>query len=63
MEGTSEPDGENENRMGVVENISMQDLADSYMRPFNDCVQKGNVSGLMCCKIVILSPFACCPSR
>ena len=48
MEGTSEPDGENENRMGVVENISMQDLADSYMRPFNDCVQKGNVSGLMC---------------
>ena len=63
MEGTSEKDGENENRMGVVENISMQDLADSYMRPFNDCVQKGNVSGLMCCKIVMLSRFACCPSR
>ena len=26
----------------------MRDMVDSYMPSFNDCVQKGNVSGLMC---------------
>ena len=48
MEQTTEPDGESENRGAVDENITMQDLVDSYLPPFNDCVQKGNVSGLMC---------------
>jgi beta-D-xylosidase 4 len=32
----------------VDENITMRDMVDSYMPSFNDCVQKGNVSGLMC---------------
>ena len=40
MESTTEPDGESENRGSVDENITMQDLVDSYMPPFNDCVQK-----------------------
>lgn len=26
----------------------MQDLVDSYMRPFQACVEKGKVSSLMC---------------
>ena len=28
--------------------ISQQDLVDSYMLPFQACVEKGHVSGLMC---------------
>eukprot|EP00435_Cladocopium_sp_Y103_P040526 s2108_g11.t1 len=28
--------------------VSMQDLVDSYMRPFQACVEKGRVSSLMC---------------
>ena len=35
METTTEPDGETEDRGSVNENISMQDLADSYLPPFN----------------------------
>eukprot|EP01047_Picozoa_sp_COSAG01_P090836 COSAG01_NODE_22590_length_849_cov_3.732000_2_plen_108_part_00 len=48
METTTEPDGESEDRGSVDENITLQDLADSYLPPFNDCIQRGNVSGLMC---------------
>jgi len=29
-------------------NITMQDLVDSYLLPFQACVEKGEVSGLMC---------------
>ena len=29
-------------------NVSMQDLVDSYMPPFQACVEKGRVSSLMC---------------
>ena len=28
--------------------ITQQDLVDSYMLPFQACVEKGRVSGLMC---------------
>ena len=29
-------------------NVTEQDLKDSYLLPFQACVEKGNVSGLMC---------------
>ena len=29
-------------------NVTAQDLADSYLPPFQACVEKGNVSSLMC---------------
>ena len=29
-------------------NVTMQDLVDSYLPPFQACVEKGKVSGLMC---------------
>lgn len=29
-------------------NVTEQDLKDSYLLPFQVCVEKGNVSGLMC---------------
>ena len=35
-------------RMAFIAHIAIQDLVDSYMPAFDDCVQKGNVSGLMC---------------
>ena len=48
MESTTEPDGESENRGAVNSNVTQQDLLDSYMAPFQDCVEQGKVSGLMC---------------
>lgn len=48
MESTNEPDGESENRGAVNSNVTQQDLLDSYMAPFQDCVEQGKVSGLMC---------------
>ena len=48
MESTREKDGEAENRGTVDSNITMRDLVDSYMVPFQQCVEKGKVSGLMC---------------
>ena len=48
MEGTTEPDGESENRGAVNSNITQQDLLDSYMPAFQACVERGKVSGLMC---------------
>lgn len=32
----------------VNSNVTQQDLLDSYMAPFQDCVEQGKVSGLMC---------------
>lgn len=48
MESTTEPDGESENRGAVDSNITQQDLLDSYLPPFQACVEQGKVSGLMC---------------
>eukprot|EP01052_Picozoa_sp_SAG31_P011240 SAG31_NODE_632_length_13389_cov_4.818360_11_plen_74_part_00 len=35
-------------RHNIDANITMQDLVDSYLSPFQACVEKGKVSGLMC---------------
>lgn len=48
MDGTTEADGEHEDRNHADEKISMQDLVDSYMKPFQSCVEKGKVTSLMC---------------
>eukprot|EP00971_Amphidinium_carterae_P098639 1950770-Amphidinium_carterae.1 len=48
MESTTQPDGEHQDRNHVDTMVSMQDLVDSYMRPFQACVEKGQVSSLMC---------------
>ena len=48
MEGTTQPDGEYHWRMEIDSNITQQDLIDSYMLPFQACVEKGQVTSLMC---------------
>ena len=48
MDGTAERDGEVEDRQHVDSNVTLQDLLDSYMPPFQACVERGKVSGLMC---------------
>ena len=48
MEHTKQADGEEHDRQHVDSIVSMQDLVDSYMYPFQACVEKGQVSGLMC---------------
>ena len=48
MEHTVQKDGEEHDRQHVDSVVSMQDLVDSYMAPFQACVEKGQVSGLMC---------------
>jgi beta-glucosidase-like glycosyl hydrolase len=48
MDGTTEKDGEHHDRNHVDSKISMQDLVDSYLKPFQSCVEKGRVSSLMC---------------
>lgn len=40
--------GQTHTRHNFDANISMQDLTDSYLAPFQACVEKGQVSGLMC---------------
>eukprot|EP00928_Gymnodinium_smaydae_P002319 TRINITY_DN10828_c0_g5_i1.p1 TRINITY_DN10828_c0_g5~~TRINITY_DN10828_c0_g5_i1.p1 ORF type:complete len:818 (-),score=103.93 TRINITY_DN10828_c0_g5_i1:292-2631(-) len=40
--------GETWTRHNFDANISMQDLVDSYLLPFQACVEKGQVSSLMC---------------
>ena len=62
MESTTEPDGENENRGAVDSNVTQQDLLDSYMAPFQDCVEQGKVSGLMCSYNAINGEPACANS-
>lgn len=47
MEHTTEG-GQTHTRHDFDENITMQDLVDSYLAPFQACVEKGGVSGLMC---------------
>lgn len=36
------------NRYNFDANITQQDLADTYLPPFKQCVQKGQASGIMC---------------
>jgi pre-mRNA-splicing factor SYF2/beta-D-xylosidase 4 len=48
MDGTTEKDGEHHDRNHYSADISMRDLVDSYMLPFQACVEKGRVSSLMC---------------
>lgn len=48
MEKTLQTDGEKWDRHNISANITMQDLVDSYLKPFQDCVEKGRVSSLMC---------------
>jgi len=33
--------------------LSAQDLADSYLPPFQSCVEEGKVSGIMCAYVCI----------
>ena len=40
--------GQTHTRHDFNANITMQDLVDSYLAPFQACVEKGKVSGLMC---------------
>lgn len=40
--------GETWTRHNFSADITMQDLVDSYLAPFQACVEKGKVSGLMC---------------
>ncbi|GMH94018.1 hypothetical protein TrST_g4049 [Triparma strigata] len=47
MEGSTE-DGHEEDRQHVDSAVSQQDLMDSYMPPFQRCVEKGKVTSLMC---------------
>ena len=48
MEGTKQRDGEAHDRQHVDSIVQMQDLVDSYMKPFQACVEQGEVTGLMC---------------
>ena len=47
MESSNE-DGHHEDRQHVDTAVTQQDLMDSYMPPFQACVERGKVSSLMC---------------
>merc|ERR1740138_1475354 len=59
MEYTIMKDGESYTRHTIDESIPMQDLVDSYMKPFQACVEKGRVSSLMCSYNAINGVPAC----
>jgi beta-D-xylosidase 4 len=48
MESTKESDGESFTRHTIDATIPMQDLVDSYMAPFQTCVEQGEVTSLRC---------------
>eukprot|EP00912_Choanoflagellata_sp_UC4_P000634 UC4_evm4s392 len=48
MESTVDGDGEHHTRHDYNAIISQQDLVDSYLLPFQSCVEKGKVTSLMC---------------
>ena len=50
MEFTTQKDGETENRGSVDSAISMRDLVDSYMVPFQACVEVGQVRQIYLCR-------------
>ena len=60
MDGTTEADGEHHDRNHVDSEVPMQDLIDSYMFPFQACVEKGRVTGLMC-SCASAPPFGSAP--
>lgn len=51
MDGTTELDGEHHDRNHVDSIVPMQDLIDSYMLPFQACVEKGLI-----CSVFRVSP-------
>jgi beta-D-xylosidase 4 len=53
MEHTKQKDGEEHDRQHVDSLVTKQDLVDSYMYPFQACVEKGQVSGLMCSYVCV----------
>ena len=48
MDGTTQKNGIHHDRNHFDATITQQDLVDSYMVPFQACVEKGRVSSLMC---------------
>ena len=48
MEGTDDGEGNIHNRHEFDAKVTQQDLVDSYMAPFQDCVEQGEVTSLMC---------------
>ncbi len=52
-------DGQDFNRMDFDASVNAQDLVDSYMAPFQDCVEQGEVTGLMCSYNAINGVPAC----
>ena len=61
MEHTTEG-GETFTRHNFDANITMRDLVDSYLAPFQACVEKGKVSGLMCSYNAVNGKPACADS-
>lgn len=55
MEGTRQRDGEAHDRQHVDSIVPMQDLVDSYMKPFQACVEQGEV----CAQGVGAAPCYC----
>ena len=56
MEGTTQ-NGVHHDRNHFNALIPMQDLVDSYLPPFQACVEKGRASGLMCsCELEHMRP-------
>jgi beta-glucosidase-like glycosyl hydrolase len=52
------PDGRVLTRHTFDATITAQDLTDSYLPPFQACVERGNVSGLMCSVRATMIAFA-----
>ena len=48
MESTDDGEGNKHNRQEFDAKVTQQDLVDSYMAPFQDCVEQGEVTSLMC---------------
>lgn len=45
-------------------NISQRDLHEYYLRPYQSCVERANVSGLMCRLVgLMLATQACCTAN
>ena len=63
MEHTTEG-GQTHTRHNFDANITQQDLVDSYLLPFQVCVEQGKASGLMCsCESVENRALLSCLTR
>lgn len=59
---SSTVDGTHWDRQSFNAEVNPQDLVDSYMAPFQDCVEQGEVTSLMCsCECVCLRMALCSP--